>query len=56
MTTTTTTIFATRKPTNIERIKGFLFRLWFQPYAYIRGRFTNLYSSIRIMYKRQIKL
>ena len=51
-----TTMFTTRQPNAIDRIKGFLFRLWFKPYASIRKSFNSLYIFFFINAKKRIEL
>ena len=49
-------MFTTRQPNAIDRIKGFMFRLWFKPYASIRASFNDLYCFFFINTKKRIEL
>ena len=51
-----TTMFTTRQPNAIDRIKGFFFRLWFEPYASIRKSFNSLCCFFFINAKKRIEL
>ena len=49
-------MFTTRQPNAIDRIKGFMFCLWFKPYASIRKSFNDLYCFFFINTKKRIEL
>lgn len=48
------TIFATAAPRPIDRIKGFIFRMWYKPYTNIRRALKGYVLSFTIPERKKL--